>query len=145
MVRKILYFLSLCGIILAIVLSHQAESVAQVIDQQKVKDMLRATITIFGVEKNTGYVLSFIKVNNDTTARYFDSGKEDKDHDGIIDVYLSFQNSTVSTGTNYTACNVTLKDLTMACKSGIQVQGRVNLIQFLLPTFKQSQKSSQIK
>lgn len=98
----------------------------------------RVGITMFGVTKDTGNVFSFVKVGDATTGRYSNVSKDDsKDHDGVVDSVMSLSNLTVPTGTNFTACYVILKDLTMSCESGINIQGRPQSIQFVLKTFKE--------
>lgn len=104
-------------------------------------DIFRVGVTLIGVNHETGNVFTFVKVDRVTTARYFNASQDDlKDHDGIVDSVLSFPNRTVSTGANFTACNVILKDLAMSCKSGINVPQRTEIIQFVLPTFKSTAK-----
>lgn len=100
-------------------------------------DVFRVGITLIGVTKETGNVFSFVKVNQLTSARYFNASQDDlKDHDGIVDSVLSFPNQTVAVNANFTACNVVLKDLEMSCKSGINIPQRTEILQFVLPTFK---------
>ena len=102
------------------------------------KDEFAISITIVGVTDRTGNLLSIVKVGNLTTARYFNASEYDVDHDGIIDRGISFPNVTISTGANFTACNVVVKDASMSCKSGLAIEGRRPNVQFVLPTFKQS-------
>jgi hypothetical protein len=134
---------SLCYISI-IVFSQTQYSMGQVAfnspkdnDSQSPNDIFRVAITIIGVNNETGNVFSFVKVNDDTSTRYFNASKDDlKDQDGFVDSVISFPNKTVTTGANFTACNVVLKELSMSCKSGINIQERIESIQFVLPTFK---------
>ncbi len=104
-------------------------------------DVFRVDVTVFGVNKNTGSILTFVKVDSVTSARYYNASKDDlKDGNGIVDSLISFPNTTVNTGANFTACNVVLKDINMFCKTGLNVNGRIEFIQFVLPTFEQNLK-----
>lgn len=105
-----------------------------------VREEFGVGITIVGVNNETGNVLSFVKVGDVSIARYFNASEYDLDHDGIVDRFISFPNETVSTGTNFTACNVIVNDASMSCRSGLAIEGRSPNIQFVLPSFKQSVK-----
>jgi hypothetical protein len=106
-----------------------------------VKEIFQVGITIFSVTNETGQVLSFVNVNDVASGRYFNAPKDDmNNHDGIVESVISFPNKTVATGANFTACNVVLKDNSMLCKSGLNVPQRTEVIQFVLPTFKQMVK-----
>lgn len=102
------------------------------------KDIFRISIILFGVDDETGNVFSFVKVNNVTAAKFFNASKEDSiDHDGVVEIVLNFPNETVDTGANFTACNVVLKDQILSCKWGLNMPGRTDAVQIVLPTFKQ--------
>jgi hypothetical protein len=100
------------------------------------KKLFRVSISLFGVNDKTGYVLSFIKVNNVTAAKYFNATDNDLlDKDGIVDTLISVPNETVSKGSNFTACSLFLKDVTLSCKSGLYVPGRTQALQIVSPSY----------
>ena len=138
--RKILSILSLIGIVTLFLSTHVQASSAQIATRptptpQLDKNDFRIAITLFGVKNDTGNILSFVKVNNLTTSKFMNAGREDSDHDGILDTALRLPNQTVTTGANFTACSVVLNYISMSCKSGIHIQGRTGSVQIVLPTF----------
>lgn len=142
---RFLLIMSLLGSIFAPYLIFSFEdSSAQLIKKPqpnigtKSNEGFRLGITFFGVKKDTGNVFWFMKVNNVTTGKYSNVSKEDaKDHDGVVDSVISLPNTTIPTGANFTACYVILKNTFMSCKSGINIQGRLGVIQFVLDSFKE--------
>lgn len=99
------------------------------------KDILKVVIALFGVNADTGNVLSFVKLNDVTVARFFNASKENTvDKDGIVTSTLSFPNETVSAGANFTACAVILKGLTMSCKSQLNIPAITEVVQIVIPT-----------
>lgn len=103
-----------------------------------ITDVFKVSIILFGVDDKTGNVLSFVKVNNLTGGKFFNATKGDiMDKDGTIETVISFPNETVSAGTNFTACNVVLKDMTISCKWGLNMPERTEAVQFVLPSYKQ--------
>jgi hypothetical protein len=89
------------------------------------EDIFRVLVTLFGIKKDTGYVVSFVKVDDITTARLFNATKEDmqKDNDGIVGYVLSFPNQTVATGAEYKACVLVLNTANVTCESGYNSPG----------------------
>jgi hypothetical protein len=100
-------------------------------------DIFRVVITLFGVDDKTNNVLAFVKVNNMTSAKYFNATKEDSDRDGIVFTPIGFPNQTISAGTNFTACEVVLNDLTMVCKGGLNAPAVTEIVQIVRPTYEQ--------
>lgn len=144
-VWKISLILSLLGCSIIYFLVTYAEySSAQILVGQKqneskdVNDLFRVSFTLFGVNENTGNVLLFVKVNNVTAARFFNATNTDRiDRDGIVDVVLSFPNETVSAGANFTACNLLINEVTLSCEWALNVPGRTQVLQMVLPTYNQ--------
>lgn len=130
------------GIVLALFLSSfTASSSAQVSTGSKPpahlapnKDIFKVIIALFGVNDDTGNVLSFVKVNDETVARFFNASKDDAlDKDGVVTSTLTFPNETVPAGANFTACEVILKGLTMSCKSQLNIPVITEVVQIVIP------------
>lgn len=140
-------FLAVIGASVAVLLginSFSGYSLAQILTNSPqalqlgpVKDIFKVSIMLFGVDDKTGNALSFVKVNNITTGRFFNATRDDLiDRDGVVETVISFPNETVAQGTNFTACNVILNDMSMSCKWGLNMPKRTEAVQIILPTYK---------
>ena len=88
----------------------------------EVKDALAVVVTLYGVNNTTGNVVTFVSTNNNNTRGAVLNATEldlkDGSNDGVVDVVLSFPNVTVTTGEEFRACNMVLKDLSLVCETG---------------------------
>ena len=90
--------------------------------ETKVNDELAVVVTLYGVNNTTGNVVTFVSTNNNNTKGAILNATEldlkDGSNDGVVDVVLSFPNVTITTGEQFRACNMVLKDLSLVCETG---------------------------
>ena len=87
----------------------------------EVKDALAVVVTLYGVNNTTGNVVTFVSTNNNTKGAILNATEldlKDGSNDGVVDVVLSFPNVTITTGEQFRACNMVLKDLSLVCETG---------------------------
>jgi hypothetical protein len=88
---------------------------------QKKQDSFITLLTLSGVDKSTGDVVSWITVKNLTRSVVYnatDAEEKDKIKDGIVAAALTFPNGTIGVGDEFLACSLVLKDITYICDSG---------------------------
>jgi hypothetical protein len=85
-------------------------------------EVFAVVVTLYGVDNTTGNVVTFVNTNNNVTRGAVLNATEidlkDGSNDGILDVVLAFQNATITTGEEFRACNMVLKDLSLVCDTG---------------------------
>jgi hypothetical protein len=90
--------------------------------ETKVNDELAVVVTLYGVNNTTGNVVTFVSTNNNNTKGAILNATaldlKDGSNDGVVDVVLSFPNVTITTGEQFRACNMVLKDLSLVCETG---------------------------
>jgi hypothetical protein len=98
---------------------------------------------IQGVDSKTGYILTWASADNVTIPALINASTvdlQDDAKDGIIEPSIVFPNSTVSTGDNFSACAVVLKDEDLMCDTGFNSPtGRAEFVSFRLSPDKNEQ------
>lgn len=115
---------------------------AQTMTVKEKKDVFKVIVTLFGVEPTTGNIVTFVTIDNMSKVKAFDAAKyyipidttESSNHtinatygssngiegSGIVELNLAFPNATsIKSGDEYRACSIVLKDLRMACETGV--------------------------
>jgi hypothetical protein len=115
---------------------------AQTMTVKEKKDVFKVIVTLFGVEPTTGNIVTFVTIDNMSNVKAFDAAKyyipidttESSNHtinatygssnsiegSGIVELNLAFPNATsIKSGDEYRACSIVLKDLRMACETGV--------------------------
>ena len=115
---------------------------AQTMAVKEKKDVFKVIVTLFGVEPTTGNIVTFVTIDNMSNVKAFDAAKyyipidttESSNHTinatygssnsiegtGIVELNLAFPNATsIKSGDEYRACSIVLKDLRMACETGV--------------------------
>jgi hypothetical protein len=98
---------------------------------------------IQGIDSKTGYILNWATANNITVPRLYNASTvdlEDEAKDGIVEIPITFPNSTVSTGDKFSACALVLKDKSMTCQEGFDSpSSRAEFVSFLVSLDKKEQ------
>jgi hypothetical protein len=134
-------------IVIAIIITMSVQNslhvgYAQTMTVKEKKDVFKVIVTLFGVEPTTGNIVTFVTIDNMSNVKAFDAAKyyipidttESSNHtinatygssnsiegSGIVELNLAFPNATsIKSGDEYRACSIVLKDLRMACETGV--------------------------
>lgn len=74
-------------------------------------------LTLFGVNKNTGDVITFSSSENITHFKIFDP-YEELAYGDTSEVLFNFNGTEVNAGDTFTTCILTIKDISVICKNG---------------------------
>lgn len=74
-------------------------------------------LTLFGVNKNTGDVITFSSSENITHFKIFDP-YEELAYGDTSEVLFNFNGTEVNAGDTFTTCLLTIKDISVICKNG---------------------------
>jgi hypothetical protein len=89
-----------------------------------------------GIDSSTGYILNWVTANNITIPLLLNASTvdlEDDAKDGVVEASITLPNSTVSTGDNFRACIIVLKNEDLMCDTGFDSpSGRAEFVSFLL-------------
>jgi hypothetical protein len=118
--------LSYLALVVALVISVSTASSTNPIQAQEAEENKNETftvvVTLYGVDNMTGNVVTFVSTNNITRGTVLNATQIDLNdtgkNDGIVDVYLTFPNITISAGNEFKACNMVLRDLSIVCDIG---------------------------
>jgi hypothetical protein len=87
-----------------------------------VKDTFKIIVTLFGIDRNIGDVITFVNVNNITQSKVYNPLKEKflstNGHNGTSEVAFTFPNETINEGTKFTVCNMIVQELSIICQEG---------------------------
>jgi hypothetical protein len=128
--RSIIIFLTLTSLLIlsATVSSSSSSSLIPVQAQQQketpstVNDIFKIIVTLFGIDRNIGDVVTFVNVNNITQSKVYNPLKEKflstNGHNGTSEVAFTFPNETINEGTKFTVCNMIVQELSIICQEG---------------------------
>jgi hypothetical protein len=133
--------------IIAVIITMSVQSslnvgYAQTTSVKEKEDVFKVIVTLFGVEPTTGNIVTFVTIDNMSNVKAFDAAKyyipidttESSNHtinaihgssngiegSGIVELNLAFPNATsIKSGDEFRACSIVLKDLRMACETGV--------------------------
>jgi hypothetical protein len=133
--------------VIAIIITMSVQSslnvgYAQTTSVKEKDDVFKVIVTLFGVEPTTGNIVTFVTIDNMSNVKAFDAAKyyipidttESSNHtinaihgssngiegSGIVELNLAFPNATsIKSGDEFRACSIVLKDLRMACETGV--------------------------
>jgi hypothetical protein len=113
-----------------------AESPTETVSGDTGEDPLRIGMLVFGIENDTGNIVTFATVNNITKAGA-DSASvldlADNSTDGIGEVYYSFPEISTEVGDEFEACALKVSDQSIQCTSGFKSPGnRTEVAQLLV-------------
>jgi hypothetical protein len=82
-------------------------------------------MTVNGLTKDSGDVITFVTVSGQSKAKLFDdqmsylnSISSNKDGQGFIEYISTFPNMTIKAGEQYKACAMLIKDSNLTCQTG---------------------------
>jgi hypothetical protein len=133
--------------VIAIIITMSVQSslnvgYAQTTSVKEKEDVFKVIVTLFGIEPTTGNIVTFVTIDNMSNVKAFDAAKyyipidttESSNHtinaihgssngiegSGIVELNLAFPNATsIKSGDEFRACSIVLKDLRMACETGV--------------------------
>src|SRR5215216_356447 len=123
--RSIIIFLTLTSLlILSAAVSSSSLTPVQAQQQKEtptVKDTFKIIVTLFGIDRNIGDVITFVKVNNITQSKVhnpLDSFLSTNGHNGTSEVAFTFPNETINAGSKLAVCTMIVKELSIICQGG---------------------------
>ena len=87
------------------------------VDAQTRENSFDVILTLFGVNKNTGDVITFSSSENITHFKIFDPYDE-LTYGDTSEVSFNFNGTEVNAGDTFTTCILTIKDISVICKNG---------------------------
>ena len=87
------------------------------VDAQTKENSFDVILTLFGVNKNTGDVITFSSSENITHFKIFDPYDE-LTYGDTSEVSFNFNGTEVNAGDTFTTCILTIKDISVICKNG---------------------------
>lgn len=87
------------------------------VDAQTKVNSFDVILTLFGVNKNTGDVITFSSSENITHFKIFDP-YEELAYGDTSEVLFNFNGTEVNAGDTFTTCILTIKDISVICKNG---------------------------
>jgi len=87
------------------------------VDAQTRENSFDVILTLFGVNKNTGDVITFSSSENITHFKIFDP-YEELAYGDTSEVLFNFNGTEVNAGDTFTTCILTIKDISVICKNG---------------------------
>jgi hypothetical protein len=91
----------------------------------KKQDIFKIIMTVNGLGKDSGDVITFVTVNGQSKVKLFDdktsylnSINNTSSEQGFIEYVSTFPNMTIKTGEPYKACALLTKDSNLICKTG---------------------------
>ena len=102
------------------------DSFAQTTSSQETekKDIFKVIMTVQGLDKNTGDIVTIVSVNGESRVKLFDDSKtyihsvKADGTGGLVEYVATFPNMTVKNGDTYKACVLTIRDSNLICESG---------------------------
>jgi len=87
------------------------------VDAQTKENSFDVILTLFGVNKNSGDVITFSSSENITHFKIFDP-YEELAYGDTSEVLFNFNGTEVNAGDTFTTCILTIKDISVICKNG---------------------------
>jgi hypothetical protein len=87
-------------------------------------DIFKVIMTVQGLERSTGDVVTIVSVNGESRVKLFDDSKtyihsvNAAGTGGLVEYVATFPNLTVKNGDVYKACVLTIKDSNLICETG---------------------------
>jgi hypothetical protein len=125
--RSTIIFLTLTSLLILLATVSSSLTPVQAQQQEKtpstVKDIFKIIVTLFGIDRNIGDVVTFVNVNNITQYKVYNPLEEKfflstNGHNGTSEVVFTFLNETIDTGSKFTVCNMIVKELSIICQDG---------------------------
>ena len=97
---------------------------AQTTSETEKKDIFKVIMTVQGLDRNTGDIVTVVAVNGESRVKLFDDTKtyihsiNAAGTGGIVEYVATFPTITVKNGDVYKACVLTIKDSNLICETG---------------------------
>jgi hypothetical protein len=108
-------------LMLSFIVGGIANSVqAQKPSPTKTRDIFKVIVTLIGLNKTSGDIVSFVNVGGITQVKTFNAAKlvPMRGNNGTLEILFTFPNATINTGAKFRACTMLVKDLRMSCEKG---------------------------
>jgi hypothetical protein len=109
----------------AIFLLKNTQVVGQVGVESDKQDIFKIIMTVNGLTKDSGDIITFVTVNGQSKSKLFDdkmsylnSISSSSGGQGFIEYISTFPNMTIKTGEQYKACVLLIKDSNLICQTG---------------------------
>ena len=106
------------------VLNITHDALAQTTETEK-KDIFKVIMTVQGLDRNTGDIVTIVSINGESRVKLFDDSKtyinsvNADGSDGLIEYVATFPpNMTVKSSDEYKVCALTIKDSNLICETG---------------------------
>ena len=116
--------ISLLALMATTVLNITPDVLAQTTETEKKKDIFKVIMTVQGLDRNTGDIVTIVSVNSESRVKLFDDSKtyihsvKADGTGGIIEYVATFPNMTVKSTDEYKVCALTIKDSNLICETG---------------------------
>jgi hypothetical protein len=84
---------------------------------------LKVDVILYGIDNNTGPVVTFVFAKNHTDAVAFNATDNNIKHEnstGVAEAFFTLPDLKLKVGDKIQACNVSIKDLNLVCGSGLK-------------------------
>jgi hypothetical protein len=115
---------SLLGLMVTVILNITPDTFAQTTSSTVKKDIFKVIMTVQGLDRNTGDIVTIVSVNGESRVKLFDDSKtyihsiKADGTGGLIEYVATFPNMTIKNGDVYKACALTIKDSNLICETG---------------------------
>ena len=124
--RKPVLILVTGMLMMILMLSFIVGGIANLVQAQKpspptkTKDIFKVIVTLIGLNKTSGDIVSFVNVDGITQVKTFNAAKlvPMRGNNGTLEILFTFPNATINTGAKFRACTMLVKDLRMSCEKG---------------------------
>ena len=124
--RKTVLILVTGMLMMILMLSFIVGGIANLVQAQKpspptkTKDIFKVIVTLIGLNKTSGDIVSFVNVDGITQVKTFNAAKlvPMRGNNGTLEILFTFPNATINTGAKFRACTMLVKDLRMSCEKG---------------------------
>jgi hypothetical protein len=124
--RKTALILVTGMLMMILMLSFIVGGIANLVQAQKpspptkTKGIFKVIVTLIGLNKTSGDIVSFVNVDGITQVKTFNAAKlvPMRGNNGTLELLFTFPNATINTGAKFRACTMLVKDLRMSCEKG---------------------------
>jgi hypothetical protein len=117
--------MSLLGLVATAILNATPGALAQTASSPgEKKDIFKVIMTVQGLNRNTGDIVTIVSVIGESRVKLFDDSKtylhsvKADGTGGLVEYVATFPNMTVKNGDTYKACALTIKDSNLICETG---------------------------
>ena len=124
--RKPVLILVTGMLMMILMLSFIVGGIANLVQAQKpspptkTQGIFKVIVTLIGLNKTSGDIVSFVNVDGITQVKTFNAAKlvPMRGNNGTLEILFIFPNATINTGAKFRACTMLVKDFRMSCEKG---------------------------